>query len=191
MTLEQLILNELQHISLNGITITNVVCQPTVTEVAFEMAPAVVKFLVDANYQYQVVSVNYGSAAYNDAQHLTHFNPIVLHILEQTKLADIRKKFEQSAQVITPSVAPVSLVETMAGVDQARLNAVIAREKRIHTFEQQLDLKEEEIKRQEQILYEKESLILAQRAATEELAKEKKFERMKKVGVTINKKKKK
>ena len=189
MTLEQGILNELRNIPLSGITILNVICQPVVTEVAFEMAPAVVKFIVDSSYQYQVVSVSYGNTMHNDEQHLTHYNNIVAHILEQTRLVEIRKRLAQNAQVITPSVAPVSMVETTNGVDQARLNAVLAREKRIRDFEQQLDLKEEEIKRQERILYEKEQLILEQRALEEEKAKEKKFERMKKVGGAFGKKK--
>ena len=184
-TLEQSILNELRNINLNGITISNVVCQPLVTEVTFEMAPAVIKFIVDSSYQYQVVSVNYGDTTYSDAEHLTQFNTVVLHLLEQTKLVDIRRSFEQ----ITPSAAPISLVETMNGTDQARLNAVLAREKRIREFEQQLDLKEEEIKQQEQILYEKENAILEQRSIEEQLVKKKKFELMKKAGSVFSKKK--
>jgi len=189
--LNQTILQEIKGINLSGITITDVYCQPNLTEVTFLMPPATVKFIVDATYQFQVTEVNYGDTIYNDLQHLTHFNSVVLHILEQTKLVDIRQRLEMVVPVATPQpVQSTSMPQsTMPGVDQNRLNALLAREKRVRDFEQQLDLKEEEIKRQEQILYEKEKVIIEQRTLEEEKAKEKRSERIKKVGGVLSRKK--
>ena len=250
MTLDQLLLNEVRKIDLNGVIITAVMTQPEMIEITFEMPPAVVKFVVDHNYQFQVAMVNYGTTKYTDLQHLTHFNSVAVHILEQTKIIDVRRALEAqmmnpysdlvppvppppiqliqpiqssfmqppqpiqqpfvqpppiqppfvqpSQPVQQPFVQPLQPVPPPIGsmmnngpqndAEKARLAALLAREKRIRDFEIQLDQKEEEIKKQEQILYRTESAIIAQRDLAEERARERKVERMKKVGKVFNKK---
>lgn len=177
MTLNQQILSEIQKIDLNGISVLAVAAGPNFIDILFDMPPARVKFRVEPNNQFQVTGANYGDTTYTDVQHLMHFNSVVLHILEQTKINEIRAKIEaQNAAIMNQATLDIS-----PGVDAHRLQAIIAREQRNREFEEQLDLKEAQIKEQEQILYEKESVIVAQRNAAEIAAKEKQYEKVKKI----------
>jgi len=173
MVLDQMILDELKKIDLNGITVLSVVCEPEAIQVVFEMPPAQVEFRVGNDYQFQILSVTYNNVVYNDPRYLAQFRDFVVDVMVKVKMVEAKKRIEFDA-----------LKKKNENLVQGRLEALILREERIKEQEQQLDLKEQEIKEREKLLHDREDKIALQwqeERLKEEALKNQNRERLKKM----------
>jgi len=158
MTFDQMILDELKNVNLNGVTVLSVVSEPDVIRIVFEIPPAKVEFMVDADDQFQILSVNYNGVGYNEPHYLAQFEGFVLDVITKVKLIGVKKHMGNKA---------LKQQDENSILIQGRLEALILREEQIKQQEQQLDLKEQEIKKHEKLLCDKESAIALQRQEEE------------------------
>jgi hypothetical protein len=157
MTLEQLILSELQHLELNGIKILKVIIKPNAMQVTFEMSPAIVEFMVNDEYQYQILKVTYNNVVYENTEYLSQFDQIVIDLIKKIKPIEMAKRDEYNKQQVKHVFAPPA--------SQSRLEALEQREQKIDEKEKLLKQKEQEIKAREELLNNKEKLLAMKRAA--------------------------
>jgi len=182
MTLEQLILDELKQMNLNGVTVLSVVWEFGLMRVVFELSAVKITFTVNNDYQFQVVSVNHNGKVYDDPQYLVKFEDLAFDVMTKVKLAEMKKRldYKKLQPAHEKQLSPVRSV-----LEQARLEAVIIREEKIRAQEAQLDLREQEIKKLEQSLYEKENAISLQRREEEMELEAKRIENREKFEKTV------
>ena len=159
MTLDQMILDEFKNVDLNGLTVLSVVVLPEALRIVFEVSPAKVEFTVNDDSQFQILSVIYNGVAYDDPDYLAQFDGFVLDVIAQVKPIEAkervhyerlkRQKLEQDEENFI--------------LTQGRLEAIFLREEKIKEQEQQLDLKEQEIRIREKMLYDMEAEIALKR----------------------------
>jgi len=162
MTLEQMILSELQLIDLNGIEVLRVISKPEETQIIFEMPPAVVEFVVNDDYHYRILKVTYQYVVYQNPEYLSQFNHIVSDVIQKVKPIEMNQREvfakQQAERIITEAAS------------QNRLVALKQREQKIGELELLLEKKEQEIKVREEMLDSQEQALALKRAT---VAKEK------------------
>ena len=152
MTLEQMILNELQQMELGGIRILSVISKPDVTQVIFEAPPTIVEFKVNNECQYQILKVTYQGVVYEHPEYLSQFNQVVIHVINIIKPIEKAKRDELAKQL------------AVSRVPQSRLEAVEQREQKINELERMLEEKELVIKAREELIKHKEQVLASKRA---------------------------
>jgi len=175
-TLDQMILDELNNIDLNGMTVLSVAWDLEGLRIVFEIPPVKVEFIVNNEYQFQILSVNHSGVIYDDSQYLAQFNDLVIDVITQVKLIETknRAKYEELKQ------QKLKQQEENFILNQGRLEAIMLREEKIKALEYQLYLKEQEIKDREKIVHDRETEVARKRQVEELKLEEKRLKNRRK-----------
>ena len=183
MILDQMILDELENVDLNGMTVLSVVTELNAIRVVFEIPPVKITFRVNDEYQFQTLSASRDGVVYEDPDYLATFDDLVFDVMTKVKLIEMKKRIEY--EDLAPKIE--THINVQGPLDQARLEAVIRREKKIEQQEHQLNLREQEIKKLEKLLYVKEAANALQRQEEEMELEAKRLENREKIEHTIKK----
>jgi len=178
MTLENLILNEMKHIDLNGIVVTSVAYINERLHIVFEIAPAKVEFYMSDDFEIQILKVHYQNNEYTEASYLKKFEHMAFDVVSKVKFVEMKVKLQNP--LITPRTKQIKPIISKA-IEQTRLDDIIKREEKIRVFEKELDIKEEKLKQFETTLVEKENQIAHQRKAAVDQLASKRLENQEKI----------
>lgn len=185
MTLETLILDELNQMNLNGITVLSVAYEIGLMRVVFELSKAEIEFTIDDDYQFQVTSITYNGKIYEDPRYLVKFEELAFDVMTKVKLTEMKNRAKHKH--LRPRLEKNEAVVRSA-LEQARYDAVLIREEKNKEQEAQLSLKEQEIKKLEQALYEKENALALQRKNEEMALVAKQIENRERIEKTVKRK---
>lgn len=181
--LDQMILDELENVALNGVTVLSVVTELNTMRVVFETSSVKIVFMVDDDYQFQTLSVTCDGVTHEAPNDLTTFDDLVFDVMTKVKLVEMRKRIEYEG--LAPSIEAPTQVQ--GPLDQARLEAVMRREEKIKQQEHQLNLREQKIKKIEKLLYAKEAENTLKRREEEMELEAKRLKNREKIERTIKK----
>ena len=181
--LDQMILDELGKVNLNGIIVLSVVTRPNSMQVVFKVSTMKIEFVVDDNYQFQTLSVTSEGKTHKDLDYLTTFDDLVFDVMTKVKLVEMKKRSECREL----DLQSTSGMKVHHPLERARLESVILREEKIKQQEYELNLRDQEIKKLEKSLYAKENENALQRQQDEAESKVTSLKKLEEIGQLIKK----
>ena len=154
MSLERIILDELQMMDLNGVYVLNISLDSALVHVTIKMGKAVIDFNVRENYQYQILSVIYEDVKYENKDYLDQYHDWMTHVIVKIMPVVTAKisEYEKSPQRIEQRESEARIREE--ALDKKAFE-LAARERVLGYQEQALDFESQTFE-DEQTLEEKQ-----------------------------------
>lgn len=184
MTLEEIILSELQQVELNGIRMLRVMSKPEGTQIIFEIPPAIVEFVVNDDYRYQILKVTYQQVVYQNHDYLSRFNPIVTDVIKKVKPIEMVKRAAFAKQQMDERIVHPAFKSRLEVLEQ-REQSISEKEALLEKKEREIKAREEGLNHQEQTLALKRVRVIEEKNARKIANRERTLQKMKKSAANI------